>query len=136
MTDGRIVSVGPASPAAVAALPAGVELVAAEGQWILPGLIDAHVHAESEQDLETMLAWGVTSVRLMAEDVAASGRLARASGDRTDIPEVFPAAPIFTTRGGWWDEGHPADASLDRFPATPEAARASVRKAKALSKSN
>jgi imidazolonepropionase-like amidohydrolase len=132
VTDGRIVSVGPASPAAAAALPAGAELVAAEGQWILPGLIDAHVHAESEEDLETMLAWGVTSVRLMAEDVAASGRLARASGDRTDIPEVFPAAPIFTTRGGWWDQGHPADASLDRFPATPEAARASVRRAKAL----
>ena len=132
VTDGRIVSVGPASPAAMAALPAGVELVAAEGQWILPGLIDAHVHAESEQDLQTMLAWGVTSVRLMAEDVAASGRLARASGDRTDIPEVFPAAPIFTTRGGWWDEGHPADASLDRFPATPAAAWASVRRAKTL----
>ncbi len=132
VTDGRIVSVGPASPAAVAALPAGAELVAAEGQWILPGLIDAHVHAESEEDLETMLAWGVTSVRLMAEDVSASGRLARASGDRTDIPEVFPAAPIFTTRGGWWDEGHPPDASLDRFPATPEAARESVRRARAL----
>jgi imidazolonepropionase-like amidohydrolase len=132
VTDGRIVSVGPASPAAEAALPAGAEIVAAEGQWILPGLIDAHVHAESEEDLETMLAWGVTSARLMAEDVAASGRLARGSGDRTDIPEVFPAAPIFTTRGGWWDEGHPADPNLDRFPATPEAARASVRKAKAL----
>jgi imidazolonepropionase-like amidohydrolase len=132
VTDGRIVSVGPASPAAVAALPAGAELVAAEGQWILPGLIDAHVHRESERDLETMLAWGVTSVRLMEEDVAASGLLARTSGDRPDIPEVFPAAPIFTTRGGWWDEGHPADASLDRFPATPEEARASVRKAEAL----
>ena len=79
-----------------------------------------------------MLAWGVTSVRLMAEDVAASQRLARVSGDRADIPEVFPAAPIFTTRGGWWDEGHPADPSLDRFPATPDAARASVRRAKAL----
>jgi imidazolonepropionase-like amidohydrolase len=132
VADGRIVSVGPASPAAAAALPAGAELVAAEGQWILPGLIDAHVHRESERDLETMLAWGVTSVRLMEEDVAASGLLARTSGDRSDIPEVFPAAPIFTTRGGWWDEGHPADASLDRFPATPEEARASVRKAEAL----
>ena len=135
MTDGRIVSAGPASPAALkalAALPAGAEVVAAEGRWILPGLIDAHVHAESDGDLQTMLAWGVTSVRLMAEDVAASQRLARVSGDRDDIPEVFPAAPIFTTRGGWWDEGHPADPSLDRFPATPDAARASVRRARAL----
>ena len=135
MTDGRIVSAGPASPAALkalAALPAGTEVVAAEGRWIVPGLIDAHVHAESDADLATMLAWGVTSVRLMAEDVAASQRLARASGDRADVPEVFPAAPIFTTRGGWWDEGHAADPSLDRFPATPDAARESVRRAKAL----
>ena len=132
MTDGRIVSAGPASPAALAALPAGSEVVAAEGRWIVPGLIDAHVHAESDEDLKTMLAWGVTSARLMAEDVAASQRLARVSGDREDIPEVFPAAPIFTTRGGWWDEGHPADPSLDRFPATPDAARESVRRVKAL----
>lgn len=132
VTDGRIAAVGPASAAAVAALPAGARIVAAEGRWILPGLIDAHVHAETEEDLKTMLGWGVTSVRLMAEDVAAAGRLARASRDRTDIPEVFPAAPIFTTKGGWWDQGQPADSSLNRFPATPETARASVREAKAL----
>jgi imidazolonepropionase-like amidohydrolase len=68
----------------------------------------------------------------MAEDVAAAARLARSSGDRADIPEVFPAAPIFTAKGGWWDQGHPADSSLDRYPGTPDAARSSVRAAKAL----
>ncbi len=135
VSGGRIVFAGVATPEALGALPAGCKLVAAEGRWILPGLIDAHVHAESEEDLKTMLAWGVTSVRLMAEDVAAAEGLARASGARADIPEVFPAAPIFTTQGGWWDEGHPPDASLSRRPGTPEEARASVRKAKALGSS-
>ena len=47
------------------------------GKWIVPGLIDAHVHAESDADLEQMLRWGVTSVRLMAEDVAAAREAAR-----------------------------------------------------------
>ena len=55
-----------------AALPAGTRVVDVTGKWIVPGLIDAHVHAESDEDLKTMLAWGVTSVRLMAEDVAAA----------------------------------------------------------------
>jgi imidazolonepropionase-like amidohydrolase len=130
--DGRIVSVGAATAEALKALPAGTEVLSADGKWIIPGLIDAHVHAESEEDLRTMLRWGVTSVRLMAEDVAAAEKLAAASKTRDDIPEVFPAAPIFTTRGGWWDQGEPADANLNRYPATPAEARESVRKAKAL----
>ncbi|HEY2797444.1 MAG TPA: amidohydrolase family protein [Thermoanaerobaculia bacterium] len=132
IADGRVVSVGAATPKALAALPPGTKVVAAEGKWIVPGLIDAHVHAESDDDLKTMLSWGVTSVRLMAEDVAASQKIAADSRTRSDVPDVFPAAPIFTTKGGWWDQGEPPDANLDRFPATPEAARASVRKAKAL----
>ncbi len=132
VSDGRIVSVGEATPAAVAALPAGTQVVDVSGKWILPGLIDAHVHAESDQDLRTMLGWGVTSVRLMAEDVAAAEKAAAQSRIRYDVPEVFPAAPIFTTRGGWWDQGQPPDANLNRFPATPEEAREAVRKARAL----
>lgn len=132
VSEGRIVSVGPATPEAVNALPAKARVVSAEGKWIIPGLIDAHVHAESEGDLKSMLRWGVTSVRLMAEDVAAAEKLAKASGSRSDIPEVFPAAPIFTAKGGWWDQGEPSDPNLNRLPSTPEEARISVRKAKAL----
>jgi imidazolonepropionase-like amidohydrolase len=135
VSDGRIASVGQATPEALAALPAGTSVLSTEGKWILPGLIDAHVHAESDQDLKTMLRWGVTSVRLMAEDVAAAQRLARASGARTDIPEVFPAAPIFTAKGGWWDEGQPADSNLNRFPGTPAQARAAVQTAASLGSS-
>jgi imidazolonepropionase-like amidohydrolase len=116
----------------VKALPVGTEVITADGKWIIPGLIDAHVHAESDDGLKTMLNWGVTSVRLMAEDVAAAQKLARESVGRRDIPDVFPAAPIFTARSGWWDQGEPADSSLNRFPSSTEEARRSVRKAKTL----
>ena len=123
---------GPGTPQAVKALPAGTQVITADGKWIIPGLIDAHVHAESDGDLKTMLNWGVTSVRLMAEDVAAAQKLARESVGRRDIPDVFPAAPIFTAKGGWWDQGEPADRNVDRTPSTPARAREAVRKAKAL----
>jgi imidazolonepropionase-like amidohydrolase len=132
VSEGRIVSVGPATAEVLARLPPGTQVLAGEGTWILPGLIDAHVHAESEQDLKTMLNWGVTSVRLMSEDVAQGEALAKASRTRNDIPEVFPASPIFTTKGGWWDQGQPADRNLNRFPSTPGQARDAVRKAKTL----
>ena len=132
VSDGRIVSVGAATPEALRALPAGTQILPADGKWIIPGLIDAHVHAEADEDLKTMLRWGVTSVRLMAEDAAAAASLGRASGARADIPEVFSSAPIFTTKGGWWDEGQPADPNVNRFPATATEARESVRRAKAL----
>jgi imidazolonepropionase-like amidohydrolase len=132
ISAGRIVSISAATPEALRALPAGTRLVAAAGKWIVPGLIDAHVHAETNEDLKGMLRWGVTSVRLMAEDVAAAERIASASRRRQDIPEVFPAAPIFTVKGGWWDEGNPPDSHLNRFPATPEEARAAVRRAREL----
>jgi imidazolonepropionase-like amidohydrolase len=132
VSEGRILSVGPATPQALKALPPGAQVIAADGKWIVPGLIDAHVHAESDDDLKTMLRWGVTTVRLMAEDVIGAEKLAAASRERRDIPEVFPAAPIFTAKGGWWDQGEPPDTNVDRFPATPEAARAAVRRTKAL----
>ena len=132
---GRIVSVGVATPEALAKLPPGTQVITGDARWIVPGLIDAHVHAESDADLRTMLNWGVTSVRLMAEDVAASQKLAAASRARKDIPEVFPAAPIFTVRGGWWGQDEPPDANLNRYPSTPDEARRSVRRARELGSS-
>ena len=86
VSEGRIVSAGPATPEALAKLPADARVVDAAGKWIVPGLIDAHVHAESDADLQTMLNWGITSVRLMAEDVAASQKLAAASRTRPSSP--------------------------------------------------
>jgi imidazolonepropionase-like amidohydrolase len=132
VTGGRIALVEPVSAESLSRVPAGAEEINADGQWLLPGLIDAHVHAESDDDLKRMLRWGVTSVRLMAEDAAKAVDAAKASRTRTDIPDLFPAAPIFTAKGGWWDQGEPPDGNVDRFPPGPDEARAAVRKAAAL----
>ena len=126
----RIVSMEEATPEAIGRVPAGVRTVALSGKWIVPGLIDAHVHAEGPEDLRQMLRWGVTSARLMAEDVAQARALAAESRTRPDVPDLFPAAPIFTTRGGWWEEG--AAGAVNRFPATAQEARRAVEEAARL----
>jgi imidazolonepropionase-like amidohydrolase len=61
VADGRIEALGPAAEISV---PRGAEVRDAAGQWIIPGLIDAHVHAE-RWTLGGFLAYGVTSVRDM-----------------------------------------------------------------------
>ena len=59
--NGRITSIGPASTTQV---PAGSLRIDARGKYLLPGLIDMHVHIRSG-DLDKYLPAGVTSVRNM-----------------------------------------------------------------------
>ena len=130
--DGHVVSASAATPQAIQALPPGTKVVDVAGKWIIPGLIDAHIHAENNADLKGIFRWGVTSIRLMSEDSKLAARFAAGSRRRSDVPDVFPAAPIFTVNGGWFGQGQYGDVNLDRFPESPEGAREAVRKAKAL----
>jgi imidazolonepropionase-like amidohydrolase len=61
VADGHVEALGPAAEVSV---PRGAEIRDAASQWIIPGLIDAHVHAE-RWTLGGFLAYGVTSVRDM-----------------------------------------------------------------------
>ena len=66
--DARIASVG---PRATAKIPAGAEVIDASGQWLIPGLIDAHVHlsrsaslysAPDDLDLRAYRDWATDEV--------------------------------------------------------------------------
>lgn len=58
LVDGdKIVAVTPGG-----LIPSGVELIDGRGKTLLPGLIDAHVHASMPIALEQSLAFGVTTV--------------------------------------------------------------------------
>ncbi len=59
VSGGRIEAIGP--PDAVS-VPRGAREVRLDGQWVIPGLIDAHTHAERWM-LPRFLAYGVTSIR-------------------------------------------------------------------------
>jgi len=133
VSDGRFSYVGPATPEALGRVPAGTTPIDLARKWIIPGLVDAHVHAGSADDQRMFLRWGVTSARLMAEDVAAARLLSqRSQRPAAFVPELFPAAPIFTAPGGWWDDGEPPDENLNRRPKSPEDAIESVVAAQRL----
>ncbi len=113
-------------------IPDGAQVIDARGKYIMPGLIDCHVHYEQPRDLVQMLAWGVTSVNCMFESTDQALEMERrTANDTIHSPQIYATAPIFTAKGGWWDEGFPIDSSINRFPATPEEAREAVRKVKA-----
>jgi imidazolonepropionase-like amidohydrolase len=57
LAGGRIQSIGTAAP------PAGVRVVNVANRWVLPGLIDAHVHIASLPEMRAALQSGVTTAR-------------------------------------------------------------------------
>jgi imidazolonepropionase-like amidohydrolase len=59
--DGRIARIGPATTLDP---PPGSRVVDARGAWVLPGLIDMHVHIDAD-DLRAYVDHGVTTVRNM-----------------------------------------------------------------------
>src|SRR6266852_4821943 len=72
-----------------------------KGRWMLPGLIDAHVHPSSLKDAQNMLKAGVTTGRSMFTTyyIDVGLRELHRRGD-TDIPEIlaagYPIVPIPT----------------------------------------
>ncbi len=67
IVDGnRIVAVGPRTGAGAPAVPADAQVIDVGGRYILPGLIDAHVHIASLASARRALESGVTTVRSAA----------------------------------------------------------------------
>lgn len=119
--DGRISKV---FPTGTAAIPESAVIISLKGKYLLPGLIDSHVHmatdpsgtdnrAHTLEVLKQMLYSGVTTVRDMAGDARILAELARNAGEG-DIPSpdiyysALMAGPVFfsdprtqaSTRGG------------------------------------
>ena len=57
LRNGRIESIGPLAP------PAGVTVLDLKGKYVLPGLIDAHTHADNFAAFRRALESGVTTMR-------------------------------------------------------------------------
>lgn len=57
--DGIIARLGPAVEVEV---PSGIEVVDGAGLWLMPGLVDTHVHVDDPDDLLLYLVNGVTTV--------------------------------------------------------------------------
>ncbi len=64
VAGGRIEAIGPPD---IVSVPRGATEVPVHGRWVIPGLIDAHAHAERWM-LNRFLAYGVTSIRDLGGD--------------------------------------------------------------------
>jgi len=97
----RIVKVGPASQVKV---PDGAQVIDGHGRFLMPGLVDMHVHCWFPTDLTLFVANGVTTIRNMFgaplhvgwRDEIAAGRLfgpTIVDGD----PPVWPGSRVVKT---------------------------------------
>jgi len=85
-------------------IPDSVTIIDGRGKFVMPGLIDSHVHLateptvednriRAEKDLKAMLLSGITSVRDMAGDARALGSLSRdAALGQIISPDIYYAA--------------------------------------------
>lgn len=95
--DGRIVSVGKN-----AAVPEGIPKVDGAGRTLLPGLIDAHVHAFPTNALREAEALGVTTVLDMFNrpDLVKQDKAAEASGNGLNGADIYSSGILATAPGG------------------------------------
>ena len=81
-----------------AILPSGsrvagdVRVIDLNGAWVLPGLIDAHVHLRDEESAKRALRAGVTTARSLGVDRFIDIKMARRhAAGAADIPEIIGA---------------------------------------------
>lgn len=99
-----------------AILPSGsrvadnVRVIDLNGAWVLPGLIDAHVHLRDEASAQRALRAGVTTARSLGVDHFIDLKMARRhAAGAADLPEVIGA--------GYHVRPRLADAFFADFPA-------------------
>ena len=98
----RIVSVNPSAPPSQ--IPPEAVRIDGRGKYVLPGLIDAHVHVvhvldfahvTGDEVLPLYLAAGVTSIRSTGDEVVAATLVARfAEAQPESSPRVFTCSPL------------------------------------------
>lgn len=95
--DTRIVATG---PAARVPLPPGAQVVRLDGRYVIPGLVNSHVHLatlpqprRAQAYLRRELYSGITAVRDMGGDARLLGELRReAASDELTSPDIFYSA--------------------------------------------
>jgi imidazolonepropionase-like amidohydrolase len=95
---------GPVIAAVGAALdaPAGATVIDGQGRTLLPGLIDAHTHTTSTDQLRQALLFGITTELDMGSTPGPARELRAAAGERDDLADLRIA-----TTGATAPHGHP-----------------------------
>ncbi len=101
VSEGYIEEIGPPD---VVSVPRGAREIRVDGKWIVPGLIDAHVHAEP-WTFSRFLAYGVTSIR----DVGGEQNAVVALRDETSLgatpaPRMYISGALIDGAPAQWDD--------------------------------
>lgn len=112
-------------------IPKNAQVIDGKGKYLIPGLVDMHVHLFSdgdeypdsiaEDELKVMIANGVTTIRLMIGTPEQLILRARAAKGEIIAPTIYAAGPHLTGK----EQGN------DFVVKTEEEAREAVRKSKA-----
>ncbi|MDX1389325.1 MAG: amidohydrolase family protein [Acidobacteriota bacterium] len=94
--DGRITAFGPAAEVAV---PRGAKVVDVRGHYLLPGLIETHVHPDESDDTSAYVVHGVTTVADL--DSADDARTADAFVTGYFVPRGTPLFDIVAGLARW-----------------------------------
>jgi hypothetical protein len=92
--DGRIVMVGPSARITV---PADCAVLDGRGRWLIPGLVDMHVHVNNcgAESFPLWLANGVTTVRDIGGDIGSQvAWRAELAGETRVGPRLFTYGPM------------------------------------------
>jgi imidazolonepropionase-like amidohydrolase len=119
----RIVRIGPAAKVIPGANALRVD---GRGKYLMPGLVDMHVHLFNSKDLLLYLANGVTTIRNLGGYAAADSILQI----RREVAEGKRLGPTIYSSGNWLD-GEPPYRKINTVVRTPAEARAVVERQRA-----
>ncbi len=93
ITDGFITSMGDSDKMAI---PRNATRIRGDGKYLMPGLVDSHVHLHSTTEMPLYLVNGVTTVfDLNGRPATLSWKRKIAAGQILDAPTIFSTGPKF-----------------------------------------
>ncbi|MDF2179853.1 amidohydrolase family protein [Aliiglaciecola sp. CAU 1673] len=115
--SGNIEAIGPSGSIQA---PSGFRVVDGQGQYLMPGLIDAHIHLSDEVELAAYLAHGGTGVRNMSGYPFHLTIPERYQDNELFGPDFITTGPILNSHG-------PNENLIQQIVTTAEEAREAVR---------
>ena len=101
--DGIITAIGEAGSFSI---PANADVIDGSGRYLMPGLVDMHIHAivgtDGEKDLLVQLAAGVTSARIMWGGTTHLDWRARIRAGELAGPQLYVASPGLEGNPPYW----------------------------------
>jgi dihydroorotase-like cyclic amidohydrolase len=101
ISSGKIAAFGAGSPSNV---PNGIKVISKPGHTLLPGFIDAHIHADKGKELaiHQALRFGVTTVMDMHNEFPNVDKLKKLAATEKDLSADFKSSGLSATiEGGW-----------------------------------